>query len=643
VASNSVERSQSLTGSILKGTLKAVGGTLLGIIMIGGAAVAGGLVGLALSFRDLPDVRVLKGYVPVETTYIYDINGGLIARLHGDVNREVVTLDRISPHLKRSVLAMEDAYFYTHKGIDPSGIGRAILANFNAGGTVEGGSTLTQQLVKNLFLSNERSLNRKVAEAVLAMRVEQVFTKEQILEMYLNQVFWGKNTNGAETASQNYFGKSAADLTLGEAAMLAGTIQAPSVFNPVDNYSESKKRQGLVLDRLLELGWATQAEVKAAKAQKITIRKQGISYEASRVPYVSQAVTAELEEKFGRDVVLQGGLRVQTTIDLKMQRIAEEVAAEGHKDLVDRGAYADQLSLVAVDPRTGFVKALVGGVGDFDKNQFNRAVLARRQLGSSFKPFVYYLAFASGNYTPDSTIDDSPMTIPDGDEPYIPRNYDNKFSGAMSIRQAIAVSRNIPALRLGIEFGNDNVVALCRKLGINSPILPVVSLPLGAADVTPMEVAGAYAVFASGGYKSKTTLIARVTDRNGNLVLDNTPKPELILDPIAVSYLTDALRSVVTNGTATEAQMSDGRPVAGKTGTTSDFRDAWFVGYVPQLAVAIWIGNDDYSPMANGVTGGVYVVPIWRKFMERALAGQPIEQFPVPSEIQDKEGSKKKN
>jgi len=643
VASNSVERSSSLAGSILKGTLKAVGGTLLGVIMIGGAAVAGGLVGLALSFRDLPDVRVLKGYVPVETTYIYDINGGLIARLHGDVNREVVTLDRISPHLKRSVLAMEDAYFYTHKGIDPSGIGRAILANFNAGGTVEGGSTLTQQLVKNLFLSNERTLNRKVAEAVLAMRVEQVFTKEQILELYLNQVFWGKNTNGAETASQNYFGKSAADLTLGESAILAGTIQAPSVFNPVDNYSEAKKRQGLVLDRLLELGWATPAEVKAAKAQKITIKKQGISYEASRVPYVSQAVTAELEEKFGRDVVLQGGLRVQTTIDIKLQRIAEETAAEGHKDLVDRGAYADQLSLVAVDPRTGFVKALVGGVGDFDKNQFNRAVLARRQLGSSFKPFVYYAAFATGNYTPDSSIDDSPMTIPDGDEPYVPRNYDNTFSGPISIRQAIAVSRNIPAIKLGIEVGNENVVAICRKLGINSPILPVVSLPLGAADVTPMEVAGAYAVFASGGYKSKTTLIARVTDRNGNLILDNTPKPELILDPIAVSYLTDTLRGVVTSGTATEAQLGDGRPVAGKTGTTSDFRDAWFVGYVPQLSVAIWIGNDDYSPMAHGVTGGVFVAPIWRKFMERAMAGQPIEQFPVPSEIQEKEDSKKKN
>jgi membrane peptidoglycan carboxypeptidase len=346
-------------------------------------------------------------------------------------------------------------------------------------------------------------------------------------------------------------------------------------------------------------------------------------------------VTAELEEKFGKDVVLKGGLRVQTTIDLKLQRIAEEVAEEGHRDLVERGAYADQLALVAVDPRTGYVKALVGGVGPFDKNQYNRAVQARRQLGSSFKPFVYYAAFATGNYGPDSPIDDSPMSIPDGDETYVPRNYDNTFSGTITIRQAVAVSRNIPAIRLGMEVGLDNVVALCRKLGVTSPMLPVVSLPLGAADVTPMEIAGAYAVFASGGYKSKTTLIARVTDRNGNVIWDNTPKPELILDPIAVSSLNEVLRGVVNNGTGTEAQLSDGRPVAGKTGTTSDFRDAWFVGYVPQLSVAIWIGNDDYSQMAHGVTGGVYVAPIWRKFMEKALAGTPVEQFPVPSEVED--------
>ncbi|MEI6428662.1 MAG: PBP1A family penicillin-binding protein [Pseudanabaena sp. ELA607] len=635
MAANRAERSESVTGSLFRGTLRVFGGVLLGGIMLGGAALAGGLVGLALSFRDLPDVRVLKGYVPAETTYIYDINGELIARIHGDVNREVVGLDRVSPHLKRAVLAIEDSYFYTHKGVDPSGIARATFANFSAGSTVEGGSTLTQQLVKNLFLSNERSLNRKVAEAVLAMRVEQVFTKEQILEMYLNQVFWGNNTNGAETAAQNYFGKSAADLTLGEAAMMAGIIQAPSVFNPFNDFKLAKQRQALVLERMVELGWATPQEVKAAKAQAIKLNDKGISYEASRVPYVTQAVTAELEDKFGRDIVQKGGLRVQTTIDLKLQRIAETAADEGMKELQERGANAGQMAIVSVDPRTGYVKVMVGGVGEFKKNQYNRAVLARRQLGSSFKPFVYYAAFATGNYHPDTSIDDSPISIPDGDEPYQPRNYDNTFMGSIPIRRAIAVSRNIPAIKLGLEVGNANIVALCQKLGIKSPIIPVVSLPLGAADVTPLEVAGAYAVFASGGYRPKAgvSMIARVTDSSGNIVLDNTPKMELILDPIAVAELTDTLRGVVTSGTATEAQFPDGRPVAGKTGTTSDFRDAWFVGYTPQLATAIWIGNDDYTQMSYGVTGGTYVVPIWRKFMEKALAGTPIEQFPVGREV----------
>ncbi|MFN3927563.1 MAG: transglycosylase domain-containing protein [Pseudanabaenaceae cyanobacterium] len=624
-----------ILGNLLIGTVQFVGGTLFTVVMLGGSITAGGLLGLALAFRELPDVRVLKGYVPAETSYIYDINGELIARVHGDVNREVVPLERMSPHLKRAVLAIEDAYFYNHKGIDPSGIVRALIVNFNAGTTLEGGSTLTQQLAKNLFLTSEKSLNRKVAEAVLAMRIEQVFTKDEILELYLNQVFWGRNTNGAETAAQEYFGKSAADLNLAEAAMLAGVIQAPTIFNPVDNFKTAKFRQGLVLDRMLELGWAIPEEVKAAKDYPIKITRRGISYEPSRVPYVTQAVISELEEKFGKEVVQQGGLRIQTTIDLRLQRIAEEVAEEGHRDLQNQGVNADQIALVAVDPRTGYVKALVGGVGPYNKNQFNRAVQARRQLGSSFKPFVYYLAFESKQYGPDSYIEDSPISIPDGNEMYVPRNYDGSFSGGMSIRQAMAVSRNIPAIRLGLAVGMENVVALCRKLGITTPMQPVPSLPLGAADMTPMEVAGAYAVFASGGYKSKTTLIAKVTDPNGNVVWDNSPKPELVLDPVAVAQLTDILRTVITSGTGTEAMLSGGRPVAGKTGTTSDFRDAWFVGYTPQLSTAIWIGNDNYAPMSYGVTGGVYVAPIWRKFMERALAGQPIEQFPVPQEITD--------
>ncbi|AFY70581.1 penicillin-binding protein, 1A family [Thalassoporum mexicanum PCC 7367] len=619
-----------MLGKFAKATTKVLGTTMLGIIMLGGSAVAGGLVGLAFSFRNLPDVRVLQGYVPTETSYIYDINGELIARVHGDVNREVVSLERMSPHLKRSVLAIEDAYFYTHKGVDPSGVARAVVVNFKSGATVEGGSTLTQQLVKNLFLSSEKTISRKVAEAVLSMRVEQVFTKDEILQMYLNQVFWGRNTNGVEAAAQNYFNKSAADLSLAESAMMAGIIQAPSAFNPLDNYKTSKRRQGLVLSRLAELGWYSEAELEAARKEPIRLAYKEKSYEASRVPYVTQAVQAELEEKFGRDAVLKGGLRVQTTIDLNLQRVAEEVAEEAVAELQAYGVGADQISIVAIEPSTSYVKALVGGVGPYSENQFNRAVQARRQPGSSFKPFVYYSAFATGIYGPESTIDDSPISYPDGYEAYEPQNYDKTFSGPISVRQAVASSRNVPAVKIGQAVGLDRVIEDMRKMGIKSPILPVISLPLGAADLTPMEMAAAYATFASGGYKAPTTMIARVTDSRGNVILDNSPNPELVLDPYAVASLTSVLRGVVNSGTGTQAILYDGRPVAGKTGTTSDFRDAWFVGYTPQLATAVWIGRDDYKPMAYGVTGGEYVAPIWRTFMERALEGEPIQEFPVP-------------
>ncbi|MDX1976673.1 MAG: PBP1A family penicillin-binding protein [Pseudanabaenaceae cyanobacterium bins.68] len=617
---------------ISKAVLRTTGGVLLGITMLTASAIAGSLVGLALSFKELPDVRILKGYVPNETSYIYDYDGGLLARLHGDVNREVVPLNRISPHLKRAVLAIEDSFFYSHRGVDPSGIARAILVNWRSGAAREGGSTLTQQLVKNLFLTNERSVNRKVVEAILAMRVEQVFNKDQILEMYLNQVYWGQNVNGAEAAAQNYFNKPAAELTLAEAAMLAGTIQAPSDFNPKADYKVAKKRQAIVLARMQEIAWITPAEAKAAKAQPLKIGK-GTSYQPSRSPYITQAVAAELEEKFGRDVLLKGGLRVQTTIDWKMQQIAESAAQRGHDSLQAQGAYADQIALVAVEPKTAFVRALVGGVGPFKQNQFNRAVQARRQLGSSFKPFVYYAAFATGNYNADSVIDDSPVSYPDGYEWYTPRNYDNSFSGPISIRQAVAISRNIPAVVLGQQVGLNKVIEICRKLGITSPMQPVISLPLGAADLTPLETAGAFAAFANGGYRAKPTLVARVTDSNGNVLLDNNRSLPLVLDPYAVAEVTDTLRAVVNNGTGQEAILSNGRPAAGKTGTTSDARDAWFVGYTAELATAIWIGNDDYSPMASGVTGGVFVAPIWRDFMDRALAGKPIQSFPNPAKV----------
>ncbi|HEY9877536.1 MAG TPA: penicillin-binding protein 1A [Leptolyngbyaceae cyanobacterium] len=603
--------------------------TLLGSTMIVSSVVAGGLVGLAISFRNLPDVRVLRNYVPSETSYVYDIKGTLLYSLHDEANREVVDLNDISPNLKRAVLAIEDSYFYSHNGINPSSIGRAVLANFVAGQTVEGGSTVTMQLVKNLFLTPERAVSRKVAEAVLALRLEQIFSKDEILEMYLNQVYWGHNNYGVETASQSYFNKSAKDLTLGEAAMMGGLIQAPEDYSPFVNYNLAKQRQATVLSRMRQLGWITAQEEAAARDQPLKIGEIK-SFRSSIAPYVTEAAVEELREKFGKEAVLKGGMRVQTTVDLNMQRIAEDTVKRNHSVLRQRGLYADQMALVAVDPRTHFVKAMVGGV-NYGDSQFNRAIQAHRQPGSAFKPFVYYTAFATGRYTPDSLIADSPVSYPDGYEYYSPKNYDGSFMGNIPIRRALELSRNIPAIRLGQAVGINQIVEVCRTLGIKSPMEPVISLPLGAVDLTPMEMAGAYATFASNGWFSPPTFIVQVTDSSGNVILDNTPRPQLVLDPWATAALTDVLQGVVARGTGTSAQL--GRPTAGKTGTTDAQRDIWFVGYVPQLATAIWVGNDDYSPLGVGATGGGYVAPVWRDFMQQALANEPAESFKRPSEF----------
>ena len=606
---------------------KVTAGTILSMTMLASSVVAGGLVGLAISFRNLPDVRILQTYSPTETTHIYDINGKPLASIHDEANRDVVPLDQISPNLKRAVLAIEDSNFFTHKGINPGGIARALIVNLEKGRTVEGGSTMTMQLVKNLFLSPQSKFSRKVAEAVMSIRLEQILNKDQILQLYLNQIYLGHNLYGVETASRSYFNKSANNLTLSEAAMLAGLISAPEEYSPFVNYKLAKDRQEIVLNRMKELKWITPAQETAARGQKIKLGKI-TSFGGSQVPYVTQAVVQELTRRFGRDAVVKGGMRVQTTIDLKMQRIAEETVKAWHDRLYYQGLFYDrdegQIALAAVDPRTHFVKAMVGGV-DYEKSQFNRAIQARRQPGSSFKPFIYYAAFASGKYTPDSVVYDSPVGYRDGDGYYYPQNYGGGFSGAVSIRRALEVSLNIPAVKLGQEVGLNKVIEICRVLGIRSPMEPVVSLPLGAVDLTPLEMAGAFATFANNGWHSDTTFIVQVTDSSGNVLLDNTPKPKLVLNSWAAASVNSALQGVITSGTARAAQL--GRPAAGKTGTTSSERDIWFVGYVPQLSVAVWMGNDNYRPMSYGATGGGIVAPVWRDFMSQALEGVPAENF----------------
>ncbi|GAP94055.1 multimodular transpeptidase-transglycosylase [Leptolyngbya sp. NIES-2104] len=608
---------------------KVTGGTLLAITMLSSSVVAGGLVGLAISFRNLPDVRSLRGYKPSETTHIYDMKGKKLASIHGEANREVVPLNNISPHLKRAVIAIEDSYFYSHQGVNGGAIARATVANFTTGRTVEGGSTLTMQLVKNLFLSPERAISRKIAEAVLSLRVEQIFKKDEILEMYLNQIYWGHNNYGAQTAARSYFNKDAANLSLAESAMMAGLIQSPEVLSPFVDMKAARARQADVLNRMRELGWITAQEEAAARKQPIKLGKI-TSFQTSQMPYVSDAVVKELTQKFGRDAVLKGGMRIQTTIDSKMQRIAEDTARRWLGTLNAQGVYADQMSIVSVDPRTQFVKAMVGGV-DAKKSQFNRATQAMRQPGSAFKPFVYYAAFASGRYAPDSTILDAPVGYPDGYDMYYPQNYDRSFGGAMTLRRALEQSRNIPAIKLGQEIGLNKVVEICRSIGIKSPIDPVISLPLGSVDLTPLEMASAYAAFANNGWYSDTTLIAQVTDSSGNVILDNTPKPRLVLDSWASAALNDTLQGVITRGTATAAQI--GRPAAGKTGTTSSERDIWFVGYVPQLSTAVWVGNDDYTPLGHGATGGTFVAPIWRDYMSQVVQDMPVERFRPPSDF----------
>lgn len=599
---------------------------LLGTTMIVSSVMAGGLVGLAISFRNLPDVRVLRNYVPSETSYIYDINGTLLHSLHDEANREVVDTDEMSPHLKRAVLAVEDSYFYSHNGINPSSVGRALLANAEAGSTVEGGSTITMQLVKNLFLTPERAISRKVAEAVLALRLEQIFSKDEILEMYLNQVYWGHNNYGVETAAQSYFNKSAADLTLPEAAMMAGLIQAPENYSPFYNYQLTKQRQAVVLNRMRQLGWISAEEEVAARDAPLLIGEVK-SFRSSISPYITEAAVQELKQRFGSEAVVKGGMRVQTTIDLGIQQMAE-ATVQRHNARIRN--IADQMALVSIDPRTHFVKAMVGGV-DHETSQFNRAIQAYRQPGSAFKPFVYYTAFATGRYTPASSIADTPVSYPDGYRTYSPKNYGGDFMGNITIRAALEVSRNVPAVKLGQAVGINQIIELCRTLGITSPMQAVTSLPLGAVDLTPMEMAGAYATFASNGWHSEPTFIVQVTDSSGNVLLDNTPKPQLVLDPWAAATLTDVLQGVIARGTGKGAQI--GRPAAGKTGTTDSQRDVWFVGYVPQLATAVWIGNDNYAPMRSGATGGTYAAPVWKDFMQQALVNEPVENFKRPSEF----------
>ncbi len=574
-------------------------------------------VGISLS-QDLPNIKAIGEYRPNETSKVYDANGRLLANLCIE-NREFVPITDIPQVMQNSIVAIEDSRFFKHHGVDIRGIGRALVENFRGGGIRQGGSTITQQLARNIFLSHKRTITRKLREAILALQIERKYSKEEILELYLNQVYFGSGAYGIETASQIYYGKKAQELNLAEAALLAGLPKAPSSYSPYINMDLAKSRQTVVLRRMADLNFITKEEAKAAGEARIRLagtRTAGLA--DNKAPYFVSYLLFPLIDKYGADMVYKGGLRIETSLDLDMQEAAEKAVSQGLKE--GKNLRVSQAALVALDVKTGQIKAMVGG-RSFKESQFNRATQAKRQPGSAFKPFVYTAAIDSG-MKPADTIVDSPVSYGSGSGIYSPRNYDGRFRGTITLRSALERSINVPAVKLMDKLGILNVLDYVKRMGI-STVSPVYDSHLACAlgglthGVIPLEMATAYGVLANEGIKCQPAPILRITDRWGNVLEEYRPRTERVLRQETANTMVDMMRGVITRGTGRGAAI--GYPASGKTGTTSSYKDAWFVGYTNKLVTAVWIGNDNNRPMAHGVTGGALPARIWSAFMRPAM------------------------
>jgi len=584
--------------------------------------------------ENLPDISQLSIIEPTSPTVVIARDGTRLARLY-DKYKVYVPITQIPTVMREAVVAVEDERFYTHRGVDARGIMRAALANYRHEAITQGASTITQQLARNLFLTNRRTLDRKVQEALLAMQIERFYSKDEILERYLNLVYFGAGAYGIQAASHAYFGKDVSRLTLPEASMLAGLIAAPSLYSPYTDLQRAKDRQRHALERMVAAKFITQAESEAAFAQKLHfIGAQGNGIQSYRYPYFATYVIAELVRDFGFDTVYRGGLTVYTTLDPRLQDLAQKAVTEGVAQGRAEGYGMHQGALVAEDPRTGQILAMVGGVGFSPKSQFNRAWQARRQPGSSFKGYVYSAAVDRG--VPVSTIyQDAPVRYSAGDgTDYRPSDDDHRYLGAVSLRRAFELSRNIVAVRLANDIGIGNVIDYAHRMGITEDLEPDLSLALGTAVVSPLDMVSGYSTIASGGIFTPPTAIRYVEDQYGLVVRDNRfPQRKAALAPGTAYIMTTMMEGVIQEGTGYPNAIID-RPAAGKTGTTSDFRDAWFVGFVPQLAASVWVGNDDYKPMYESYGGNV-PARIWSRFMKSALKGTAAQAFgPVPPDVQ---------
>ena len=617
------------------------------IAVFGAAGVVFGVV--QWLGRDLPSPEQLTTLQTPVKTLVFDARGRVLHEFYKE-NRSVIPLKQVPRNLVNATLSTEDRSFYEHWGVDLWGVTRAAVTNVLKMRRAEGGSTITQQLARNLFLTHERTFSRKLKEIALAIRIERTYSKDQILQLYFNQIYFGEGAYGVESAAKTFFAKPVQELTLPECALIAGLPANPSLYSPRRRPQAALARRGKVLRNMLATKAITQAQFENAMAAPLGVTTQ--RYSNDRAPYFVEMVRQHLEERYGSNALYEAGYRVYTTLDLDLQQLAERalekqlVSLETQLKLkqtrasfvpsttdsaraVQRTPYL-QGAFVAIDPRNGAIRALVGG-RDFNQSNFNRAVQARRQTGSAFKPFVYVAAMDNG-FRPTDIIVDEPVSFPAGDGTlYQPSNYDRTFRGPVTLRYALQQSINIPAIKLLRKVGTSLVSSYARRMGIRSPIGQNLSMALGSSEVTLLELTSAYGVFANNGVRNDPVFILKVEDRNGTVLEKNTARPAEVLSPQTCAVMTSMLQSVMDHGTGYPArERGFTLPAAGKTGTMDEYMDAWFVGYTPSIVAGTWVGYDQKKTIGHGMTGAVAALPIWTDFMIGATRGRPVEDFPMP-------------
>lgn len=599
------------------------------------AVLIGGSVGFFLySVWDLPEVQTLEEYKPSITSRVYSDSNRLLAEFFVE-NRTPVALDNVPEHLIQALIATEDARFYRHRGLDLRGIARAMYRNIRAGRIVEGGSTLTQQLSKVLFLTPERSLSRKLKELALALKIEQRYTKREILTLYLNQIYFGNGAYGVEAAARIYFEKPAKELGIAECALLAGLPRSPKRYSPFKEPEKALGRRAYVLNRMAALGSITPSQAEEAKKAPLPVQPH-IAV-GGPAPYFVEYIRQKVEERFGSSILYSGGINIYTSINDELQKYAEQAVLAGLAKVEARhGKKSPSLSplqaaLIAIEPSTGHIRAMVGG-RDFSRSQFNRAWQAFRQPGSAFKPVIFAAALERGFGAAD-LLDDTPVTYKlDKKKTWTPENFTKTYQGKVTLRKALVQSLNIPTVKLLEKIGVDDTVRYARKLGVKSPLQPYLSLALGSSDVTLMELTSSYAVFDNHGVRQDPLAILMITDSTGRTVYASDAVPEQVMKPEIAYLITNLLKGVVERGTGWKAR-SLGRPAAGKTGTTNDYRDAWFVGYTPSLVAGVWVGYDDQRSIGRKETGARAALPIWLEFMKKAHKDVEPEDFAPPEGI----------